>query len=107
MAFYKEAPSSEAPNLLSDAEALWHMEEEPADYIFVENVLMMQYVLNAKLNSKIIFFDDESCLFINKHKLTIILSHTSQEKLTIFFICLINDTMTFLIFTYPGRKNFL
>ena len=39
------------------------------DYIYVEHLLMMQYVMNTKTNSKIIFFNDESNLYIKEKNL--------------------------------------
>lgn len=39
------------------------------DYIYIEQLLMMQYVLNLTTNSKIIFFNDESNLFVEEKNL--------------------------------------
>jgi len=39
------------------------------DFIYVEHLLMMQYVINLKTDSKIIFFNDESNLYIKEKNL--------------------------------------
>lgn len=39
------------------------------DCIYVEHLLMMQYVMNIKTNSKIIFYNDESNLYIKEKNL--------------------------------------
>ena len=39
------------------------------DFIYVEHLLMMQYVMNITINSKIIFFNDESNLYIKEKNL--------------------------------------
>ena len=39
------------------------------DLIYVEHLLMMQYVLNIETSAKIIFFNDESNLFVDAKKL--------------------------------------
>ena len=39
------------------------------DFIYVEHIVMMQYIINMKTKAKLIFFNDESQLFLIKMKL--------------------------------------
>jgi len=39
------------------------------DYIYIEHLLMMQYVINLKTIAKIIFYNDESNMFIDENRL--------------------------------------
>ena len=45
------------------------LNEFDPDFIYVEHVVMMQYLLNLKTKAKVILFDDESFLHISKNKI--------------------------------------